>query len=81
MPVPSIGIATQLYILPGFPGHLVALLSKIWLLILPITWLLFIDKENFKFEYPKIRDLLAGVGLGLLMLGIMLIVYWLLGAI
>ncbi|MEH2207273.1 MAG: CPBP family intramembrane glutamic endopeptidase [Nostoc sp.] len=80
VPVPSIGITTQLYILPGFQGHLVALLAKIWLLILPIIWLLFVDKESLKFEYPKRRDLLAGVGLGLLMLGIILIVYWLLGA-
>ncbi|MEH1841409.1 MAG: CPBP family intramembrane glutamic endopeptidase [Nostoc sp.] len=80
VPVPSIGVATQLYMLPGLKGHLVALLSKIWMFIIPIIWLLFIDKENLKVQYPKKRDLLAGVGLGLLMLCIMWIVYWLLGA-
>ncbi|MCC5644403.1 CPBP family intramembrane metalloprotease [Nostoc sp. CHAB 5824] len=80
VPVPSIGVATQLYMLPGAKGHLVALLSKIWLLAVPIIWLLFVDKENLKFQYAKGRDLLAGVGLGLLMLCIILIVYWLLGA-
>lgn len=80
VPVPSIGVATQLYMLPGLKGHLVALLSKIWMLLLPTIWLLFVDKDNLKVEYPKKRDFLAGVGLGLLMLCIMLIVYWLLGA-
>ncbi|MEH2243408.1 hypothetical protein [Nostoc sp.] len=62
--------------LPGSKGHLVALLSKIWLLVVPIIWLLFVEKENLKVQYPKGRDLLAGVGLGLLMLCIILIVYW-----
>ncbi|WP_375509356.1 CPBP family intramembrane glutamic endopeptidase [uncultured Nostoc sp.] len=80
VPVPSIGVAAQLYMLPGLTGNLVALLSKIWMLVLPIIWLLFIDKENLKVQYPKRRELLTGVGLGLLMLCIMLIVYWLLGA-
>jgi hypothetical protein len=36
VPVPSIGVAIQLYILPGTIGHLIALLSKIWLLAIPI---------------------------------------------
>ncbi|MDF5706682.1 MAG: type II CAAX endopeptidase family protein [Nostoc sp. S4] len=79
VPAPSIGITTELYIFPGIIGHLIAFLSKIWLLVVPIIWLLFIDKENLKVQYPKGRDLLAGIGLGLLMLSIMLIIYWLLG--
>ncbi len=36
VPAPSIGVATQLYISPGSFGQLVALLSKIWLLVIPI---------------------------------------------
>ncbi|MEH2193732.1 MAG: CPBP family intramembrane glutamic endopeptidase [Nostoc sp.] len=79
VPVPSIGVAAELYILPGIIGHLIALFSKIWLLAIPIIWLLFVDKENLKFEYPKGRDLLVGAGLGLLMLSIILTFYWLLG--
>jgi uncharacterized protein len=80
VPIPSIGIASELYIFPGSIGHLFGLLSKIWLLVLPIIWLLFVDKENLKVQYAKKHDLLAGVGLGLLMLSIILISYWLLGA-
>ncbi|GAA6615994.1 CPBP family intramembrane glutamic endopeptidase [Scytonema sp. NUACC26] len=78
VPAPSIGVATQLYILPGLFGHLVALLSKIWLLVVPIVWLFYVDKGDLKIQFAKGRDLLAGVGLGLLMFSIISIAYWLL---
>jgi uncharacterized protein len=81
VPAPSIGVATQLYILPGLFGQLVALLSKIWLLVVPIIWLFWVDKGDLKVQYTKGRDLLAGVGLGLLMFSIILVAYWLLGPV
>jgi hypothetical protein len=79
VPVPSIGVATQLYFLPGFQGHLIALLSKVWLLLFPVFWLYFIDKTILKIQYPRKEEFLIGAGLGLVMLCIMLTVYWLLG--
>ncbi len=39
------------------------------------------DKGDLKVQYAKRRDLLAGVGLGLLMFSIILIAYWLLGPV
>ncbi|MBD2527615.1 CPBP family intramembrane glutamic endopeptidase [Nostoc sp. FACHB-133] len=79
VPASSIGVATQLYFLPGLEGYLVALLSKVWLLLFPVIWLSFVDKNALKIQYPKRSDLLAGVGLGLIMLFVILTVYWLLG--
>lgn len=79
VPVPSIGIAIELYLLPGQFGHLAAILSKIWLLVVPLIWLFWVDKSNWKIQYPKQRDLLPGVGFGLLMFSIILIAYWQLG--
>jgi membrane protease YdiL (CAAX protease family) len=57
----------------------VAIASKIWLLVLPIVWWFWVDKGDFKVQYPKQRDLLPGIALGVLMLGIIFITYWLLG--
>ncbi|GAB4201015.1 MAG: hypothetical protein Fur006_53100 [Coleofasciculaceae cyanobacterium] len=80
VPAPSIGIATELYIFPGTFGHLVAIVSKIWLLILPLVWWFRVDKGHLNVQYPKQRDLLPGIVLGLLMLCIMFVAYWLLGS-
>ncbi|MBW4565177.1 MAG: hypothetical protein KME32_29600 [Mojavia pulchra JT2-VF2] len=81
VPVASFGVATPLYFLPGVLGNLVAIFSKIWMLIVPIVWLFFIEPENLnlKVQQAQGRNLLVGLGLGLLMLGIILIIYRLLG--
>ncbi|BAB78113.1 CPBP family intramembrane glutamic endopeptidase (plasmid) [Anabaena sp. FACHB-709] len=81
VPVPSVGVAAGLY-LPGILGTSVALFSKIWMLLVPIVWLVFIEPEDFhlKAQQAQGRDLLVGLGLGLLMLGMILMTYKWLGS-
>jgi len=58
----------------------VAIVSKFWLLVVPIVWWFWFDKGNLNVGYAKQRDLLSGIILGLLMLCIIFVAYWLLGS-
>lgn len=49
------------------------------MLVLPLVWFLRVDRGQFRLSLPTSRDWLAGILLGLLMFGILLAAYWLVG--
>ncbi|HBB32462.1 MAG TPA: CPBP family intramembrane metalloprotease [Cyanobacteria bacterium UBA8803] len=74
----NIGIAARLYI-PGVVGQLLFVLTRVWILTLPLIWLFWVDQKRLALSLPSRRESLAGTILGLLMFGIILGVYWIVG--
>jgi len=72
VPVPSLGASMGLWIAPGPFGKTVYALCKIWILALPVFWLLVVEKGRPSFSRP-IRGGLgfgvaSGAGIGLAIL-------------
>ncbi|MBD2006109.1 MULTISPECIES: CPBP family intramembrane glutamic endopeptidase [Cyanophyceae] len=74
----SIGIAGRLYI-PGAVGQFLFVLTRVWILALPLIWFLWIDRGRVVLSVPSRREFLAGTILGMLMFGIILGAYWIVG--
>lgn len=74
----SLGIAVRLYV-PGAVGQWVFVLTRVWILGLPIVWVRWIDGDRVRVSRPSIGELKAGTILGLAMLGIILAAYGLIG--
>jgi hypothetical protein len=78
VPAASIGIAARLYV-PGAVGQVLFILTRIWILALPLVWLFWVEQSRPVFSLPSRRELLAGTILGLLMFAIIGLAYWLVG--
>jgi len=67
VPVPSIGVWLSLF---GAPGNSIVkvffALCKVWLLVLPLIWLLRIDKQPMTIPRPTRKGMGAGVVTGIL---------------
>lgn len=70
----SIGIAAKLFV-PGFTGQLLLAFTRIWMLVLPLIWVRWIDRTEYKISRPNRSELQTGIGLGLLMFAVILIAY------
>jgi membrane protease YdiL (CAAX protease family) len=79
VPAQTIGTLMSHVIAPGTVGQTVLFLTKIWMLVLPLVWLVGVDKNTVQIPLPKRRDLMAGVVLGSLMFVVILAAYWFLG--
>jgi len=79
VPAASLGVAIALYIFPGTVGQTVFSVTKVWLLALPLVWWLLLEQGKLVWQWPQQRELLAGTLLGLLMFGIIVGAYWLIG--
>jgi hypothetical protein len=77
VPFTSIGATMSLLIAPGAIGQTILVICQIWLLFLPIAWLLWVERKPLKF--PKFRkyDWITGIAIGLIMFCITLTIYWL----
>ena len=78
VPVTSIGAIILLLIVPGIIGQTVLVMCQIWLLILPVIWLLKVENKPLQISQPNQFDWITGVIIGLLMFSIILTIYWLL---
>lgn len=83
----SLGMAARLY-LPGITGQLLFVVTRLWLLGLPLIWFLRVDypsggtashRGKVALSFPTQQDWLAGVGLGLLLFSVIMVVYWFAG--
>lgn len=64
VPVPSFGVLMGMYIAPGMPlGKGLFLLSKAWILLLPVVWRLAVDREGVSWSRPA----RGGFGMGALL--------------
>ena len=79
VPFTSIGAIMFLWITPGVVGQTVLIFCQLWLLCLPIIWLLKSDRQPIEIEIsrPQKRDWVQGVAIGLVMFALILAIYWL----
>jgi membrane protease YdiL (CAAX protease family) len=79
VPAPSLGTLAGMWLWPGPVGQTVYALCKAWLLVLPLFWLLRVEKGELSWSPPRPGGLLAGLALGLLIGGAILAAYVLVG--
>ena len=73
IPVPSLAVFFGLILYPHtLLGQTLFILGKCWVLLLPITWYLVVEKNRLSFNKPSVNSLLVGLLSGLL---IALIIY------
>lgn len=61
VPVTSIGAIMSLIIVPGIVGQIILVMCQIWLLILPIIWLLKIENKPLQISQPSQSDWITGL--------------------
>ncbi len=74
----SLGFVAKFYLL-GIAGQLCFVLTRIWILALPIIWFQQIDQGKLSFTFPRQQDLVVGSGLGLIMFSLIISGYGLMG--
>ncbi|MEG4351508.1 CPBP family intramembrane metalloprotease [Microcoleus sp. LAD1_D3] len=79
VPAASIGIIAGLYIAPGGWGQTLSVLCQVWLLVFPIAWSVFVDREKLSLSLPKRQELLAGSIWGIFMFAVIVGIYSLFG--
>ncbi|HOW68369.1 MAG TPA: type II CAAX endopeptidase family protein [Candidatus Paceibacterota bacterium] len=67
VPAPSLGTAAAMFWWPELlAGKIIFLASKIWLVLLPVIWLRFVDREPLSWSPPRRGGFGLGIALGLL---------------
>ncbi len=79
VPAQFIGALMSHVIAPGIIGQSILFLTKIWMLALPLFWLLQVDRNSIRIPKPTQRSLLTGMAMGIVMAATILVAYWLLG--
>lgn len=75
----SFGTAMSLHIAPGVIGKTIYFFCHLWMLAVPLIWHIWSGRGKINIVPPKLKELLAGTVLGLLMFGAILGAYWLVG--
>ena len=76
LPAPSIGVVFGMILLPGeMLGQILFFISKLWILALPLVWLLLIDKKPLSISKPDNGGFVVATVLGLLMAGSIVLAY------
>ena len=78
VPVPTISVIAMLFEFPGTTGKIIAAACKLWLVLLPLVWLVKIEKQRPRVAKPPRNGMVAGVISGAIILGAMLGTYLLL---
>ncbi|MCY7338173.1 MAG: hypothetical protein LH613_18505 [Chamaesiphon sp.] len=79
VPPSSIGAISSTVLAPGAIGQGIALGCGIWMLVLPIGWHLFIDRQPLKLRCSPHDGLVVGIILGAMMFGTIFASYWFIG--
>jgi uncharacterized protein len=79
VPVSSIAAIMSVWLAPGIIGQTVAICCGIWLLLFPILWHKFVDRQRLKFDFDRPQGLWVGIILGLGIFGIIAASYWFVG--
>jgi membrane protease YdiL (CAAX protease family) len=67
VPAPSIGILAGMVIAPEQAwGKLVFFASKIWILLIPLFWLVYVDRQKWSWSRPSHGGFGVAAGLGIL---------------
>jgi uncharacterized protein len=80
VPATSIGALASTFIAPGIVGQSIAICCGIWMVIFPIYWRRFVERQPLDFNLTKSGSgLWVGIILGLAMFGIILGSYYAIG--
>jgi uncharacterized protein len=80
VPATSIGALASTIIVPGIVGQTIAICCGIWMVIFPIYWRRFVERQSLDFNLTKSGSgLWVGIILGLAMFGIILGSYYAIG--
>ncbi|MCK5001180.1 MAG: CPBP family intramembrane metalloprotease [Anaerohalosphaera sp.] len=79
VPAPSIGVLIGMRICPNDFGRAVFFIFKLWLLLLPLVWHVFVDKQKLSLSKPSNGGFVVAGLLGLAMSAVMITAYILLG--
>jgi uncharacterized protein len=79
VPVSSIAALMSVWIAPGIVGQAVAICCGIWMVLFPILWHRFVDRQQLNFNLDRPQGLEVGIILGLGMFGIIAASYWFVG--
>jgi hypothetical protein len=80
VPAPALGLVAALYLWPDTAfGRILYAVLKIWLIALPVGWVLLIDKHRPRLPRPSARGLGEGLATGGLMVVVIVSAYWLFG--
>ena len=64
VPVPSIGLLSVLVFFPTTIGRIIFALSKMWLLVLPAVWTVWVDRDYWRFPALPHRGIWEGFWAG-----------------
>jgi uncharacterized protein len=79
VPVSSIAAICSTVIAPGAIGQGIAICCGIWMLIFPVAWHVFIDRQQLRLRVTQDDGWLVGIILGILMFGLIFGCYWFAG--
>ncbi len=79
VPVPSIATWFGLIGFEGPVGQTVYSAGKVWILALPLAWLILVDRARPRFPRPRRDGVLAACVTGTIILGGIIAAYWLFG--
>ena len=76
LPASSIGAYMAIVKMPGPVGQTIYAICKVWLLLLPLMWRMFVDRQPLTWSPPRKGGFAVGAGLGLVISGIIIASYW-----
>ena len=79
VPVPSIGVLMGMVIAPNFIGKAIFFVSKIWILLLPLFWHVYVDKRKLSLSKPERGGFVVAGLLGIIISLVIFALYFTLG--
>ena len=73
VPAPTIGVLCAMFLFPDtWYGQTIHLTAKVWLLALPLLWVLFVERGRLRMPRLKWEGMTAGLVSGLAVLGVII---------
>jgi len=80
VPAPTLGLIAALYLWPDTAlGQIAYAVCKLWLIALPVIWLVFVERHRPRIPRLSVRGMAAGVATGIGMFGCIVGAYLLFG--
>ena len=79
VPVPSVGTWLGMVAVPGLLGQAIFAAAKVWVVLLPVAWLVLVERQRPRIPLPNRRGMLAACVSGAAILVAIAVAYWLLG--
>lgn len=80
IPIPTLSVLFSLEVAQGLAGGVVFVLSKVWMLALPLWWYLRFEKRPRSWSQPTNGGWAMGAGMGLGMSAVIVLAWFLVGA-